>query len=73
MKASKPFHVVLLLLIIIIIDLIEINFNTVYSDDNLLSPISSQILPTSLPTQLYAFLFLSLKNKQISLKKTRHT
>lgn len=59
MKASKPFHNILLLLLIIIV-LIENNFLTIYSDHNLPSPIFSQILPTSLPTQLYAFLFLSL-------------
>lgn len=59
MKALKPFYNMLLLLIIIIS--IETNFHAIYSDHNVPSPNSSQILDTSLPAQLYVFLFLSLQ------------
>lgn len=58
MKALKPFYNMLSLLIIIIS--IETNFHAIYSDHNEPSPNSSQILDTSLPVQLYVFLFLSL-------------
>lgn len=40
---------------------------TIYSDHSFLPLISSQVLPTSSPIQLYTF-FLSLENKQADRK-----
>lgn len=51
--------------------LIEKYFQTIYSDHRFLPPNSSQILPTSLPTQLIPFLSFLLFWKQTSKQKFR--